>query len=153
MNTLYKFFLLFGLMAAVSCQNERNLDEFKFLVGKWQGSRDGTTLQEIWSSSGSALSGQGIVFAGTDTLFHEKLSMEVRDGEIYYVATVPNNPGPVPFRLVASGKNSWTFENKEHDFPQNIQYTLFGSDSLQAVVSGNDNGKISKEEFHFKKID
>lgn len=142
------FLLLF------SCQNEKNLNEFQFLIGKWEGQRDGMTLQELWKKeNNTTLLGEGIVFSGTDTLFHEKLKLEIRDGDFFYVATVPSNKGPVSFKLVSSEKNRWSFENKEHDFPQEIIYELATPDSLNATIKGIDNGKPSKEEFFFKKIE
>lgn len=142
------FFLLL-----ISCQSEKNLDDFQFLIGKWEGMREEMTLQELWKKENDkTLAGEGVVFSGPDTLFHEKLVLEVRDNEIYYVANVPNNKGSVSFKLVSSEKNIWRFENKKHDFPQEIIYHLVRSDSLNATIKGNDNGKPSKEEFFFKKI-
>jgi len=136
-----------------SCQREKNLDEFEFLIGKWEGKRDEMILQELWKKeNNNALLGEGIVFLGTDTLFHEKLKLEIREGQIFYVATVPSNKGPVSFKLVSSEKTRWNFENKEHDFPQEIIYHLVRPDSLNATIKGINEGKPSKEEFFFKKI-
>lgn len=136
-----------------SCQSPKNLDEFEFLIGKWEGKQNDMTFHELWENEGGVtLAGQGVIFSGTDTLFHEKIKIEVRKDEIFYVATVPGNETPVSFKLVSSGKNHWSFENKTHDFPQEITYRLVEPDSLHATIQGNDNGKPSKEQFHFKKI-
>ena len=145
--TYIALFLLF-----FSCKPEKNLDEFQFLAGTWEGQRDGMTIRETWKKENNLLSGEGVVLAGTDTAFHEKFKLEIRESEIFYVATVPNNPGPVSFKLVKSNENQWTFENKQHDFPQEITYHLIKPDSLDATISGDDKGKTSKEEFHFKKV-
>jgi len=138
----------------ISCEPAKNLDEHQFLIGKWEGGRDGMTLQEIWNKeSNERLSGQGVVLSDNDTLFHEKIAIELRGNEIYYVATVPSNDGPVSFKLISSEKNKWSYENKEHDFPQKITYTFIQPDSLIAVIEGMDKGKTSREVFRFKKTD
>jgi len=145
--TFFAFLFLF------SCKSERKLDEFQFLLGKWEGRRDEMTLHEIWKKeSDSLFSGKGIVFSGKDTLFNEKLKLEINKNEIFYVATVPNHTAPISFKLLSSEKNSWTFENKSQDFPQTIIYRFVQPDSLHATIEGIDKGKPSKEEFYFKKI-
>jgi len=150
---LFASFLFSCGSPAVQEQHEKNLDEFQFLIGKWEGAREEMTLHELWERKDSVqLTGEGVVFSGTDTLFHEKLKLEIRDNDIYYVASVPNNKEPVSFKLVSSENKSWHFENKEHDFPQEIIYHLVRPDSLHATIKGIDNGKPSKEEFFFKKI-
>jgi hypothetical protein len=137
-----------------SCQPAKNLDEFNFLTGKWQGGRDEMILEEVWSKeSPDRIQGDGCVISGADTMFHEKMSIELQKGEIYYMATSPNKEGPVPFKLISYEKNSWVFENKQHDFPQKITYTHLLPDSLIAAAEGIDKGKLSHETFRFKKIE
>ena len=136
-----------------ACDNspKKNLDEFKWLIGKWEADHDGMMIKEIWKEENNTLSGEGMVLAEADTLFHEKVNLEIRDNTVFYMATTPQNKAPVPFQLISSEKNKWKFENKEHDFPQLITYTLINSDSLVATIEGIDKGIPSKEEFYFKK--
>ena len=151
-HTSFTLFLLIFLSLA-SCQKEKNLNEFKFLLGKWEGKRDEMILQELWKKENDSLfSGKGIVFSGKDTLFNEKLKLEIRNNEIFYTAIVPNHTKPISFKLNSSQNAQWTFENKEQDFPQTIIYRFVQPDSLYSIIEGNDKGKPSKEEFHFKKI-
>ena len=149
----FSYFLFSCGTPSVQDKSEKNLDAFQFLIGKWEGQRDGMTLQEIWKKGDdSFMEGEGSVFSESDTLFHEKLKLEILEGEIFYVATTPKNKIPVSFKLVSTEHNRWNFENKEHDFPQEILYHFVEPDSLHVTIQGNDNGKISKEEFFFKKI-
>lgn len=150
---LHRLLVLITMLFA-ACEPAKNLDEYKFLIGEWKGDRDGMALLEIWNKeSDKRFSGDGIVLSDKDTLFHEKIAIELRDNEIYYVVTLPSNEGPVSFKLISSGKNNWTYENKEHDFPQKISYTFIQPDSLIAVIEGLDKGKPSIEVFRFKKAD
>ena len=139
----------------LACNNvpDKNLDEFKWIIGKWEGNRDGMVLMETWKAENpSVFSGEGMVFTGKDVLFHEKLGLEIKDNTVFYMATTPNSKAAVPFKLISSEKNKWKFENKEHDFPQLIIYELINPDSIVATIEGVDKGKQSREEFQFKKV-
>jgi hypothetical protein len=152
MNKYIAFFSISCTLLACSSPPQKDLTEFKYLIGKWEGNRDGMVLIENWKEEKpSSFSGEGIVFTGKDILFHEKLGLEIQDTTIVYTATTPNSKTPIPFKLISSGKNKWRFENKEQDFPQLITYTLINPDSLVATIEGIDKGKPSKEEFYFKK--
>jgi len=83
---------------------------------------------------------------GSDTAFVEKLGIIVRDGDLFYVADVPENQQPVYFRLTEIKQNSFTCENPEHDFPKKLAYSLKGN-KLHAIISGD--GKSM--EFFFEK--
>jgi hypothetical protein len=69
-------------------------------------------------------------------LFVEKLRIVVRDGNLHYVADVPENKMPVYFPFVELKKNSFVCENPDHDFPKRISYSLEGT-TLKATISGD----------------
>ncbi len=141
------------MLPFIACQPHKNLDEFSFLTGKWQAERDGMLLQQIWNKTNAdTISGDGIVLSDKDSLYHEKIAIKILKGDFVYVTSLPNVKGSVLYKLISSGKNTWTFENKERDFPQQIAYTYHPPDSIIAVLEGVDKGKQSHEEFHLKKI-
>ncbi|TAL58375.1 MAG: hypothetical protein EPN85_11760 [Bacteroidetes bacterium] len=155
-------FLIYFLFL-FSCKTEKNLDEFQFLVGQWEGDQQ---LEKpffepsfaIYSSitwkkeDNSFLLGERVAHSGPDTFFHEKIKLEIRDGEIFYITTLPNNKETVSFKMVSFKNSHWTFENKEHDFPQEIIYHFVQPDSLYITLHGNDRGNPFKTEFYFKKL-
>ncbi len=125
------------------------VDHLKWLEGTWTrtNSKAGQSGLEIWKKmSSTELSGRGIAMRGSDTTFVEKLSIIVLDGNLFYVADVPENQKPVFFRLTELKQNSFTCENPEHDFPKKIAYSLKGN-KLHAIISGD--GKPI--EFFFEK--
>ena len=75
------------------------------------------------------------------------------DADIYYVPTVSgqNDNQPVLFKMIEVGENYFVSENKKHDFPQIIRYTLEAPGVLLAVIEGNLNGKDEKREFRFRR--
>jgi hypothetical protein len=89
-----------------------------------------------------------------DTMFFERLSIETKDGEIYYVPIVnnQNDQMPVYFKLTAMQDSVFIFENPQHDFPQKVVYEFHKPDILNAFIEGTDEGAYSKQEFIYKKV-
>ena len=71
---------------------------------------------------------------GKDTVFVEKLRIIAREGDLFYVADVPENQKPVYFKLTEVTDRSFVCENPDHDFPKKIAY-LFDGKSLKAAIS------------------
>ena len=125
------------------------IDQLKWLEGTWTrtNSKAGQSGFEMWKRmSSTELSGRGVTMHGSDTAFVEKLGIIVRDGDLFYVADVPENKQPVYFRLTEIKQNSFTCENPEHDFPKKIAYSLKGN-KLHAIISGDGESM----EFFFEK--
>ncbi len=74
---------------------------------------------------------------GKDTAFVEKITILIKENEIYYVANVPENKQPVYFKLIEINNTGFVCENPEHDFPNRISYQLSGT-NLKAQTSGSD---------------
>ena len=148
-----KKFILFAVISVfISCKSEKTLDDFNWFLGNWKGTMQEMDVYETWTKiNSSSFAGEGYVMSEKDTVFHESSKLQVKDGDIFYIADVPGNPEPVPFKLKSNQNKKAIFENKEHDFPKTITYTQISSDSLIAVVEGDDGGTPRKEEFHFKK--
>ncbi len=139
------FVLFFG------CQTtpKANIGE---IAGLWQ--TEGNMLYyEHWAPrNDSVLEGRGFSLNGSDTLFSEKLKIETSKGAMTYFAQVSdqNKGAAIPFPLVKQTKNSWIFENPQHDYPNRIIYTLLNDSTLDARIE-NIRGKKAKT-FHFKRI-
>lgn len=84
----------------------------------------------------------------------ESLKIERKDGSIFYVASVPHNPGPVEFKLIELSEKHVVFENPEHDFPQRISYTLNANGTLDARVEGTiETGEQRQIDFHYMPVE
>ncbi len=141
-------------MVFTACSKpDANITQFKWLEGRWEGMEGDMKTFEDWQPiKGNTIQGIGGVTAGNDTMFSEKIKIEIIDGEFYYVAAVPGNPTPVSFKLIKSENNSTTFENLKNDFPQRVIYTHNADGSLYARIEGRRGGGDSKQEFNFKKV-
>jgi hypothetical protein len=116
-----------------------SVENLKWLEGSWKrtNTKAGRSGMELWTKvSSTELKGKGITMHGTDTAFVEKLRIVVRDGELYYVADVPENQKPVYFRFTELKASSFTCENPDHDFPKKISYSV-NDNRLSAKISGD----------------
>lgn len=143
--------LVFFFVAAEAQVSATDFKKLYWLEGTWTQTNlktPGRTSTESWSKKDDALLiGRNILLQGRDTLSVEKATLLIKDGAIYYVADVPQNKAAVYFKLIALSETAFVCENKMHDFPKKISYTLLGN-ILKATVSGN--GKSI--DYIFKKL-
>lgn len=130
-----------------------SMDKLNWILDKWVGEGNGGTMYENWVKADENLfNGEAYTIKNGDTIFTESLKIEKIGDDIFYVAEVAHNPGPVSFRLIELSDTGAVFENPGHDFPNRIIYTLKDDGSLYARIEGkNKKGEEKIGEFFFKK--
>ncbi|MBK5285495.1 MAG: hypothetical protein JJE25_08820 [Bacteroidia bacterium] len=155
-----KIIITILIVFSFSCNRVSNRDDLKkienmnWLIGTWSNISDDGKLSEVWAkTSDTVFSGKSFKIFQDDTVFSERISLELLRGGLFYIPVVhnQNNGLPVAFKLISNSGAEFIFENKEHDFPQRIIYKNTGKDSLYASVEGNDDGTFRKEEFYLTK--
>jgi hypothetical protein len=145
---------LFIVFPCFACQPRANqskavvskyyqLHKAEWLIGHWQHQSDQGILTEAWQRlNDSTFSGQSFFISNRDTLTAELISLEQRNGKLYYIPTVAdqNDGKAVIFIMTSLTDSSATFENPEQDFPQRIFYHFHKPDSLLAEVSAINKG-------------
>lgn len=157
--------LLMFAAILVSCANNEkpaetkaDLKDFSWLLGKWANKDSSQMYVEFWEQSNdSTYKGNSYMLGNGDTLFSEKLSLELRADGIYYIPVTSNQneQKPVLFKLVKDSvvaANTLVFENKLHNFPQRIVYEHPHADTIKARIEGMDKGKFRMEAFPMYKI-
>jgi hypothetical protein len=107
-----------------------------WMSGSWCSQRGALKIEELWlAPSGGLMLGlnRGVNAERGRTEF-EFLRIELREGLPTYLAQPQGRPA-VAFVMSESGEQRMRFENRQHDFPQRIEYSRVG-DQLRAVVSG-----------------
>ena len=135
------------LLAAISerghGQASMNVSDLIWLSGVWERQSTKTPTFESWRPL-SATTWEGTAFRvrpGTaDTTVFETLLLAQMGSDIFYIAKVDENTGPVGFALKQASATEAVFENIRHDFPQTIHYSL-GSDGLLTVVVSASGGE------------
>jgi len=118
---------------AASCHS---LTDLTWLLGQWQTQNQQPLTSEHWTQlSDKTFAGTGI--SGNS---RESLRLLTMSGEIFYLAKVSHNPVPIAFKLVhcvvTEASKHFIFENKQHDFPNTIEYQQINKNSLLIKVSG-----------------
>jgi hypothetical protein len=122
-----------------------------YLSGHWQNTSFNHT--ETWIQEGNTLRGFGLALDGNDTLFYERLEINLAVNPIVYTSwvTSQNDGTGIEFKLTESTDTSWIFENPQHDFPTKIIYIRKGPQKLEARVSGREKGIPREEQFVFER--
>lgn len=154
MKKIYLSLLLICAALYVSAQNP-TLKTFDFLLGKWEMKTKNGKIVERWKKHSDSLTGQSHQFnAAGDSILTETVVLKKISGEWHFCVTgyEKGNEGRTDFKLVTSANNTFTFENKMHDFPQQITYQNKGKDELLAWIEGKINGKKRKMEFPYWRV-
>ena len=143
-------FLLTGSMIS-----HRTFTQLLVLEGTWKMETRRSPLFESWQRfDKSTLQGLSYRITGSDTILLERLKLVRQSGEIFYIPAVINqNDGqPVSFKLISSDDNRFVFENKQHDFPQRIIYSIVTKDSIVARIEGISKGREASSDFYYRRI-
>lgn len=139
-----------GSFSFMYLNDNSDLDKW---VGSWVADYEGGKFYEHWEKKSSELyEAKGYLVIQGDTVFRELLRVEKIGNHWAYIAAI-NGGKPTLFPLKSVEDGKWTFENKEHDFPQRIIYHLQKDGTLYAVVEGKMKGEDVKEEYLYTRID
>ena len=118
-------------------------DDLGWMAGAWCGSDESQQIEETWyAPAGGETIGMSRTVEGGRLLSFEFMRIINVEGVVSYVAQPNGNP-PTSFKRRDGGAGWIRFENKEHDFPQRIEYRRDG-DGLIAEIAGP--GAEGKEE-------
>lgn len=132
----FKFFCVLACFLLLNACNQ-NLGKFpEMFVGNW--SMDNPELKsfEVWTKVNDTLySGKSF----TMNIQKEELSLMKNGNDWYYVVLIngQNNDEPIPFKLIKQTSSKFIFENKAHDFPQQIEYNFRSEKNLVVYLRAN----------------
>lgn len=148
--TIFIFLFLF-LNKNYFAQDNIDINAFDFLAGKWEADFTKFKYYEEWEKDDCGYSGFGYRIKDGKRFDGEKLLLQNIHGYISYIATVGKQQ-PILFALINNSENVYTFENKEHDFPQKIIYRLIDSNSIIVLVQGKMDGETVTDEYNLTRI-
>jgi len=144
--------ILFGCNVLFAQATALQFKPLHQLAGSWKMATPKGFLFEVWKiQDDSTMLSKSFRINGTDTIPQESVELSLRNNIITFTSVVAdqNNQQPVSFILIHSKEGKYVFENKAHDFPQQIFYTLNGNNSLQAGISGRINDTFKEILFNF----
>lgn len=125
----------------------------KLFPGKWKMETDKSKIYEEWKVVnqneliGKSYSVDNGVEAISEILYLKKF------GDQWAYVAVPEGQNISLFALVKYTSKKLIFENKEHDFPQQISYEFHKDGKLTAAIEGNLNGEFKRKEFSFEFVE
>jgi hypothetical protein len=137
-----------------SLAQNQGINNFHFLLGKWEMKTKSGKVVEKWTKHRDSLTATSHKFdAKGDSILTEAVVLKKIDGTWHYCVTgfEKGNEGKTNFKLVSSENGIFTFENKQHDFPQKISYQNKGDAELLAWIEGSISGQNRKISFPYLK--
>ncbi|HEY0731563.1 MAG TPA: DUF6265 family protein [Chitinophagaceae bacterium] len=155
MKAILLLFLLFIIKPCLGQFSHSDFEKLYGLKGKWKmEQKEGYLVEEWLEVSNHMLVSKSYMVRDKDTVLKETVRLDFKDGDIYYSPIVINqNDGKeVRFKLINTDNEKFVFENKEHDFPQQIIYQ-FSKNKLNVVINGNTAKGFREIPFSFTRIE
>jgi len=114
------------LVALISFQADisaaQDIDQFRWLIGKWKHTDSTGTVIEEWSKfNDNQMMGKSKTYdASGKEVFNESLLIEALGGDVWYIAKLPDKVAK--FEMSEIGVNTATFVDPKNDFPSLIRY-------------------------------
>ncbi|MCD6068075.1 MAG: hypothetical protein K0S33_2901 [Bacteroidetes bacterium] len=124
------------------------------LVGTWQ-SEDGSSFERWAKNSDGTYRSVVYQLKGSDTIFNEQANIYEENGKWVFENKVngQNEGKTVKFTAGIVSENTIQFSNPEHDFPNDINYTLPDNDVVNAFIVGrNQKGGFDTIPFNYKRF-
>ncbi|MFY8188018.1 MAG: DUF6265 family protein [Flavobacterium sp.] len=141
MKNIITPFILFAVFILMSCKNELQINQLKWMEGSWiQLEQDGS-FEENWqlkpSDSGTFLVGKGI-WLKDSTVFTEYIHLYVNKEKEHFLYRVMDSSDEIHsgtvFTSTEVSDSMLVFENPKHDFPKKIIYQKINDSLIHATV-------------------
>lgn len=131
-----------------------SLARLAWLAGNWRMEKGGRVMDEQWMApAGGVMLGMARTVAKGKVIEYEFTQIrEGPGGELFYVAQ-PAKQKEAAFKVVAQTETDVVFENKEHDFPQTIAYSLRADGTMLAYIEGpKADGTTRRVEYAYRRV-
>ncbi len=136
---------------AASAQAPATIDSAAWLQGCWELTDRNRTVEEIWTTpKGGSMIGVSRTIRDGKLTEYETIVLREQGDRLAYIAH-PSGQSTATFLSTQVTDRELLFENRTHDFPQQIGYTRKAG-TLLAWVSGTANGKTRRIEFPYLRV-
>ena len=128
----------------------------EWLIGTWENKTEEGSIYETWiKKNDKELAGKSYMLNKSDTMILETIQILEKQGELFYIPTVPTQDGgkAVPYGLKQLTDHEFMFENPKHNTPRVIYYQRLNNDRLVAEIWSIVDNKTHKVQFPMVKIE
>jgi hypothetical protein len=132
---------------------EADITSLAWLAGCWQAEKGEVGSGEHWlPPAGGTMFGVSRTVKNGKTVEFEFVQLRVNaEGKLAFIA-LPSGQKETTFVASLVGKDSVTFENPQHDFPQKVIYRLQPDGRLVARIEGTRGGTLRGVDFPMKRV-
>jgi hypothetical protein len=124
-----------------------------WLAGCWSAEQGEAGSGEQWlPPAGGTMLGVSRTVKKGKTVEFEFMQLRLDEQGKLVLIALPSGQKETTFVASASSKDSVTFENPQHDFPQRVSYRLHPGGRLIARIEGMRKGTLQRVEFPFKRV-
>jgi hypothetical protein len=129
-----------------------SLSSVAWLAGCWSAEQGDAGSGEQWlPPAGGTMLGMSRTVKNGKTVEFEFMQLRLNEQGKLVLIALPSGQKETVFVASASSKDSITFENPQHDFPQRVIYRLESGGRLIARIEGMRAGALRGMEFPFKR--
>ena len=149
----YGFYLLIVLLICSVYVKAQDQEISSLFPGKWKMEIENAEVFEVWTLFfDTTLVGTSYTVKDGKINNDEQILLRKIENNWEYIAK-PDNQNITRFLLVEHSSKKFTFENKEHDFPQRITYEFHKDGKMTAAIEGNLNGEFKRKEFSYRLVE
>jgi hypothetical protein len=144
---------VFLAMLAVSHAAASDVTALAWMAGCWAPEKGDAGSVEHWlAPAGGTMLGVSRTIKNGETVEFEFMQLRVNaEGKLVFIA-LPSGQKETTFVVLSLGKESVTFENPQHDFPQKVSYRLESGDRLVGRIEGNRGGTLRGIDFPMRRV-
>jgi hypothetical protein len=132
---------------------ENDVTALAWMAGCWAPEKGDAGSVEHWlPAAGGTMLGVSRTVKNGQTVEFEFMQLRVNaEGKLVFIA-LPSGQKEATFVASSVGKDSVTFENPQHDFPQKVSYRLESGDRLIGRIEGNRGGTLRGVDFPMRRV-
>lgn len=140
------------IMSSLAFAEGLQVSDLSWMEGNWKGTTPAGTYENSFSST------TGGLIVGTAKMtdlhgaltFYEYDEIKVTENALQ-LTPMPFGMRGVSFKVAEYSDKRVVFENKQHDFPERITYSINDKGQFVSIVEGTQNGKPTRWEFVLNK--
>lgn len=126
------------------------LSNFYWLLGTWTRDQEEMRSGEQWELiNENTLEGSGWLSQDGDTIFQEKMSLQVVDNRLYFFAELDQSRQPVRYELLEQAGRKFIFENTTIPFPQRVILENEDSGKYQLIMENSHPSQLTRAQADF----